>query len=397
MMLKEEINKIIIDQKKNIEAQETGIIREDLKETTITPNFVLIISGVRRCGKSVFLNQLKNKQEKCAYFNFEDTRLNNFNVDDFSKLEEQLTEIYNNPKTYFFDEIQNIKKWEIFIRQLQDKKKQIIITGSNASLLSKELGTRLTGRHLNKELFPFSFKEFKTLKKETIEKYLIAGGFPEYLKQENDQILQELLNNIIYRDIIVRHNIKDTKTIKDLTTYLLSNIGKEYSYNSLKKLFGVGSINTIINYISYLEDSYILFSINQFDYSYKKQIKQPKKIYAIDNGLITTNSVSLSKDLGRLLENLVFINLRKKYKNIYYYKKETNECDFIIKEKEKITTAIQVCYKLTPENKEREINGLLKALEFFKIDTGTIITYNQEEKIKINTKTIEVVPIEKFI
>ncbi|MDD3245177.1 MAG: ATP-binding protein [Candidatus ainarchaeum sp.] len=397
MMLKEEINKIIIDQKKNIEAQETGIIREDLKETTITPNFVLIISGVRRCGKSVFLNQLKNKQEKCAYFNFEDTRLNNFNVDDFSKLEEQLTEIYNNPKTYFFDEIQNIKKWEIFIRQLQDKKKQIIITGSNASLLSKELGTRLTGRHLNKELFPFSFKEFKTLKKETIEKYLIAGGFPEYLKQENDQILQELLNNIIYRDIIVRHNIKDTKTIKDLTTYLLSNIGKEYSYNSLKKLFGVGSINTIINYISYLEDSYILFSINQFDYSYKKQIKQPKKIYAIDNGLITTNTVSLSKDLGRLLENLVFINLRKKYKNIYYYKKETNECDFIIKEKEKITTAIQVCYKLTPENKEREINGLLKALEFFKIDTGTIITYNQEEKIKINTKTIEVVPIEKFI
>ena len=296
---------------------------------------------------------------------------------------------------------ENVEHWERFVRSLLDQKKQIYITGSNASLLSKELGTKLTGRHVRYELFPFSYKEMLLLVNEnpgieSFKEYFTYGGFPEYLKHKNTRILQELFNDIITRDIIVRHGIRNSRTVRELALYLLSNVGKEYSYTNLKKDFQLGSVNTVISFVSYFEDSYLLFSVPKFEYSYRKQLVNPKKIYAIDTGIINCNTVSFSKDDGRLLENVVFAELRKQGKNIFYFRGK-NECDFVIEEKRKITEAYQVCYQLTEDNKTREINGLVEALNESKLDKGCILTFNQEDQFEIEKRTIKVIPVWKWM
>ncbi len=264
-----------------------------------------------------------------------------------------------------------------------------------------ELGTRLTGRHINIELFQFSFHEALKLynKEASIEafnEYFKYGGFPQYLKYKQPEILQELLMDILYRDIVSRYNIRDTKLLQEMAIYLLSNTGKEFSYNSLKKMFNFGSVNTPISYISYMEDSYLLFTVPKFDYSLKKQAINEKKVYFIDNGLIIFNSTSFSSNNGRMLENLIFMALRRKYTDIYYFR-DKGECDFVVREGGKIIMAIQACYEITDENKAREINGLMEALIAFDLNGGLIITYNQEDEIKVNYLTVKITPAWKWI
>jgi len=401
MILKETLRVIVKSQREEIITLNKGVKREELKEIELDVPFALILSGIRRCGKSTLLHQLIENMKGFYYFNFEDPRAIEFELADFQKLNDIFKEEYGEQDHYFFDEIQNIENWELFARQMLDKKKHLIITGSNASLLSKELGTKLTGRHLRYELFPFSYKEFLTITSEkpsieSFQKYFTKGGFPEYVKLERATILQELLNDIITRDIVVRHKLRSTKTIKEMALYLITNVGKEFSYNNLKKIFELGSVNTAIAFISYFEDSYLLFIVPKFDYSIKKQIINPKKIYSIDNGLSNITSASFSEDKGKMLENLAFINLRKKHKEIFYFK-EKNECDFVIKEGTKITKAIQVCFELNEDNKKRELNGLSEATEKFNLNEGTILTYNQEDEITIQNKKIIVMPLWKWL
>ncbi|MDP2364142.1 MAG: ATP-binding protein, partial [Ignavibacteria bacterium] len=265
------------------------------------------MTGIRRSGKSTLLRQLITKHKKFQYLNFEDIRLFSFKLNDFNKLEE----VFLNKTTsdiYFFDEIQNVSDWERYVRTLVDENKIIVLTGSNASLLSNELGTKLTGRHLRYELYPFSYSEY--LKKfkvkasaNSFEDYLKFGGFPEYLNQKNENILQELVNDILARDIVSRYNLRNPKLVKEIALYLLSNVGKEFSYQNLRKMYNLGSVNTVISLVGYLENSYLLFTIPQFDFSYKKRLINTKKVYAIDTGLVEANSVSFSKDRGRVLEN----------------------------------------------------------------------------------------------
>ena len=400
MILKETLRNIVKTQRENLDLEEVSIEREDIKEINVEIPFTIVLSGVRRCGKSTLLKQLMRKTKDFYYFSFDDIRAINFDVEDFQKLDEIFLEEYGKKNHYFFDEIQNIQKWELFVRTLLDKKMYVVITGSNASLLSKELGTRLTGRHLRFELFPFSFNEFLLLmnKKQNIdsfEEYFTNGGFPEYLKFKKSTILQELLNDVLNRDIAIRHKLRNLKSLKEMALYLITNVGKEFSYNNLKKTFNLGSTNSAISFVSYFEDSYLLFTISKFDYSLKKQLVNPKKVYSIDNGLTNTNSSSFSQDKGKMLENLVFINLRKKYKNIYYFQ-EKGECDFVIKKGTKITKAIQVCFDLNEDNKNREIRGLLEALEKFNIKEGVILTYKQEDQFNINNKKIKVLPVWKW-
>ena len=400
MILKETLRTIARKQKEELFIDDKTVEREKLKEIKIDINLAVIISGVRRCGKSTLLKQLMKKTDNFYYFNFEDPRANGFELEDFYRLNEAFQEEFKDSKYYFFDEIQNVEKWELFVRSMLDKNRHFIITGSNASLLSKELGTKLTGRHIRYELMPFSYNEFLALKNrkphiESFEEYLKKGGFPQYLKIEKIEMLQELFNDIITRDISIRHKIRSEKLLKQLSLYLLTNLGREFSYNSLRKTFKL-SINTIISFISYFEDAYILFSVPKFDYSYKKQLINKKKIYAIDNGLVIANSNSFSEDKGRMLENMVFLNLRRNYNNIYYFS-EKRECDFLVKEQNKITQAIQVCYEISEENKEREISGLVEALKKFNLKNGLILTYNQEDKIKIDDKIINVIPVWKWL
>ncbi len=395
MILKDTLAKVAKAQRETL--NDTGIERELLSKISTEQSMIQVLSGIRRSGKSTLLKQLMKKIKNYYYFNFEDLRVVDFTIKDFEKLEAVFRENFEKSNHYFFDEIQNVPEWERYVRQKHDEGKKIIITGSNASLLSKELGTKLTGRHLTFEVFPFSYKEMLKLKGKkksikTLKEYINKGGFPEYLKYEKTEILQELLKDILARDIIVRHKIKDVKTLKELTIYLLTNTGKVFSYNKLKETFKIKSTNTIISYISFLEDSFLIFTIPKFDYSYKKIIINPKKTYAIDTGLVKANTASFSSDDGRLLENAVFLHLRRKYKEIFYFK-EKKECDFVIKEKNKITQAIQVCYELTEENKQREIEGLQEAMKKFNLKKGTIITMNQKDKIN----NIEIKPMLEFL
>ncbi len=401
MISKENLIKVIKDQREWLEKLERGIIRNKFKEIELKESFSVVISGIRRCGKSTLLHQILKNQRKFYYLNLEDTRLEGFNVTDFNLAEEIFQEKYGSGGVYFFDEIQNIEKWEKFIRYLVDRKNKVMITGSNASLLSRELGTRLTGRHISYELFPFSYSEFLVFKnqkpnEESYAEYLKKGGFPDFLREDDITVLHELLKDVLMRDIVNRFGIKNTAVLRKLAVYLMTNVGKEFSANSLKKMLEVKSVQTILDYISFLEDSYLVFTIPKFSYSYKKQQVNPKKVYSIDNGLSYANSVSFSKDKGKMLENNVFLHLRRRYKEIFYFQ-ENKECDFIIKEREKVIQAIQVCYNFNNENQEREVKGLLEAMEELKLKEGLILTYNQEDKLEVEGKKIIVKPVWKWL
>ena len=400
MILKSAISEVVEHQFGFLEGKSLGIQRTDLNQVKLYDSFVLVISGVRRCGKSTFLKQiLKNKFSNPFFLNFEDPRLSGFEISDFTKIDEIIAPKL--PDVIAFDEIQNIPQWERYIRTKQDEGYQVIITGSNASLLSKEFGTRLTGRYLSSELFPFSFVEylqFSDLAANSISLagYLEFGGFPEFIKTQDEEILFRLLDDIIYRDVAIRHGLRQTHILRQLAIYLISNSGKLYSLTNLKNTFGIGSVRSVADYITWLEDCYLIFSIPKFSFSLKKQIFNPRKVYCVDTGLAAANSLSMSKDSGRKLENLIFLHLRKIYKTIFYYS-ENFECDFIVVQKNQPIKAIQVCYELTPDNIARELNGLREAMVELKIEDGKIITFNQEDSFIENNKTIQAIPAWKYL
>ncbi|CAN0448100.1 unnamed protein product, partial [Ectocarpus fasciculatus] len=288
-------------------------------------------------------------------------------------------------------------QWERYIRSAHDRGLNFVLTGSNASLLSKELGTKLTGRYLMKELFPFSYAEYNRMIKAkasllSFEGYLEYGGFPDYVRENNPEILHQLLRDVINRDILVRYGLRQPQTINDLAIYLLSNVGKKFSYNKLSKLFEIKSTTTTITYGSYLEDAYLLFTIPMFSYSLKKQKVNQKKLYAIDTGFIKANTLSFSADKGRLLENLVFLSLRRKYSEIYYFEGR-GECDFVVRDKGKVLLAVQVCYQLTEQNLGREVRGLENAIEETGAQEAVILSMDQEDEIH----GFKVVPVWKWI
>jgi uncharacterized protein len=399
MVLKSEIEKSLALQRSFLNKKQEGFNRESLAKLQLSTSHILIITGVRRCGKSTLLQQISKKiKEEFIFFNFEDPRIYGFELEDFTKLDELVGDEIG---YYFFDEIQNVEKWELFIRHLHDRDKRIAITGSNASLLSKELGTRLTGRNIQIELFPFSYTEYLMFLQlennlASFNLYLEDGGFPEYIKSKHKEQLQQLFKDIVYRDIIVRHGIRQAKTLIDIALFLIANVGKEYSLNGIKNTFGVGSANSVADYIHWLEDSYVLFSMPRFSWSLKSVSINPKKIYCIDTGFAQANSLSFSEDTGRLLENCVYLALRRKYKEIYYFK-DKGECDFIVKEAQDILHIIQVCAEIHSDNKAREVNGLLAALTFFSKTEGLILTLNQEDVLMINDVKVRLLPVWKWL
>jgi len=277
------------------------------------------------------------------------------------------------------------------------KKKKVVVTGSNAKILSKELGTSLTGRQISWEVFPFSYFEFMAHFNlspgiKSFSNYLQFGGMPEFLNSKNRDVLLNLYNDLIYRDIVVRHGLRNPKIIKELGVFLSTNAGKEFSFSNLARAFELGSRNTVTAYISYFEDAYLFFTVPRFSYSLKQQAKNPKKIYGIDTGLIGNLSMSFSKDVGRLLENLVYIHLRRLEKEIFYYR-QRGECDFIVKKDKRVEMAVQVCYELNSENQKREVNGLMEAMDELDLAEGFIFTSDQKDKLEINGKKINIVPV----
>jgi predicted AAA+ superfamily ATPase len=399
MLLKKDLELAFNLQNEELKNKSKEIIdREKSIEIDFNSNHINIISGIRRCGKSTLL--IKNMQENftnAAYFNFEEPRVYDFQFDDFIKLDEIMSE---NADAYFFDEIQVIDNWEIFIRRLHEQGKKIFITASNASMLSKELGTKLTGRYLQNELFPFSYKEFLIYKKvddskESFFNYMQNGGFPEYLRENNIEILHQLFRDIINRDIIVRHKIKNAFAIEDMAIYLYSNIAKETSFNSLRKILKISSATTVSDFAKWLYDSYLLFFVPRFSYSSKAILMNPKKVYAVDNGLVNALTLSKNEDFGRLLENLAFLYFKRLGFEIYYFR-ENGECDFVLFKNRKFFNAFQITKEITKDNMDREFSGLIEALQFFKKDTGYILTLNQEDSIQYNGKEIKIISLRRI-
>jgi uncharacterized protein len=402
MVLKSEIEAAYKKQQQVLLQRTQYITRQYHQKIQPKGQHIEVVSGIRRCGKSTILRQVMlsdsfHPKKNIAYFNFEDPRVYDFDVTDFDKLDDIMGD---NNAAYFFDEIQNVKAWEIFVRQLHDRGAKIFITGSNASLLSKELGTRLTGRHLRHELFPFSYKEYLAYKKikdttTAFEDYIEHGGFPEYLRDLNIEVLQMLLKDIVLRDIAVRYGIKNTKVLMDLTLYLLSNIGTECTYNSLRKTFEIGSTNSVSDYLTWLEDAYLLYFLPKFSYKVKNISVNARKVYAVDNGLVNANTLSFSKNKGRLLENAVYLFLRQQSYKLYYYR-ENKECDFVVFDKDKCKMVVQVCEEVHSDNKNRELAGLMEAMDFFKLKKGYIVTKKQNDTLKIKDRLIKLVSATAF-
>lgn len=406
---------IIIDQKTFLASQKT--IARDFPERYLSNDFVIIISGVRRCGKSVLLQQIRDKlPQKDYFFNFDDDRLGNFTVEHFQQLYEVFIELYGEQNYFYFDEIQNIAGWEHFVKRLYNAGKKVFITGSNARMLSKELGTYLTGCYISIELYPFSFSEFLVFReqqnllgdisgtvargevKSAFNDYLRQGGFPIYLKSEDGIVLKTLYDNILYKDVMVRNQIVNEREVKELVYYSISNIGKPLTYTSLTKVIGVKNPTTVKNYLEYIENTYLLFTLSKLDYSVKAQLRNPKKIYAIDNALVSRLGFHFSGEEGRLLENLVYVELRRRGGEVFYHNSGNAECDFIVRDGFRVTHAIQVCYLLNDFNtREREIRGVKDAMNAYQLTEGFIITNTHEEDVDYEGKTIHILPAWKWL
>ncbi len=400
MKTQEVISSVIDAQREDLDKVPEGLTRELLGDIQVIPNFCSIISGIRRCGKGTLMLQLLKKYKgESLFLKFEDIRLAGFETADFARLDAEIKK--RGVKFLFFDEIQVVEGWEIFISQKLAEDYLVFITGSNASLLSKELGTRLTGRHLSYELHPFSYSEFLRFGKlknniHNFNDYLNVGGMPEYIKNKRGIILQQLVDDILNRDIAVRHNLRSVDGLREMTVFLVSNTGNPVSARKLTGLFGISSTTTVTDYFSYLKDTYLLDFIPQFNYSVKAQIRNPRKVYAMDLGIYHQVKTTFTDDHGRILENAVYLHLRRLNKDLFYFAGKW-ECDFVIVEKGKANACIQVCYILDDLNMKRELNGLKAALDFFGLKEGLIITQNQKDVIEYEGVTAKLVPALEYI
>lgn len=412
--------------------QEKGIspARPRLLEIPVNSKKIVALTGVRRSGKTFQLYNIISKLIKqkiglsnILYFNFEDERIdkNIFILNDLIESYQELYPEINMGSCYFlFDEIQNINGWEKFVRRIYEQvSKNIFITGSNSKMLSREIATSLRGRSINYEIYPLNFEEylnfldiginFNSTKSNSamvnaFEKFLSGGGFPELISVDSEiknKVLQEYFNVMIFRDLIERYGITQTEILKYFCKRVIGNSSKEFSvnkiYNEIKSQGYKISKDTIYEFQNYVESIYLAFFIPRYSHSIVKQEFSRKKVYSIDNGLAASIDIFFMKNKGTALENLVFLELIKSGKKVFYYS-NNYECDFLLAENEKISDAIQVCYDTGyVDTKYREERGLLTVCREFKLKKGLILTIYGEEKYTIDGINIEIMPVYKYV
>lgn len=401
MVLEEVIRDVATQQQAQIHQWDFGLIRDIQFDFKSLKSHALIITGIRRCGKSTLLLQLLGREEihNPFYLNFETPQFYNFSINDFVRLDQVIRK--SGAQTLLLDEIQFIEGWEWYVRQKLDEGYGVIVTGSNASMMETELGAKLTGRHLTRELFPFSYPEFLRYRKlnpstDSTEIYLREGGFPGFLKDGIDEHLTTLFDNILSRDIVARHGIKDVRSLQRLALFLFSNTGNRITATKLKQPLGIGATSTVLNWFSHLEMSYMVFFLPCFSHSYKAQLINPRKVYTIDTGMMGRVTSKPDRDPGHRLENIIYLHLRRRYRELFYFD-QNGECDFLVMNNNNPLAAIQVTYELNPDNQDREINGLLKAMEFFDLKHGLIITISQKDMYRDGSRKIEVMPVHEYL
>lgn len=422
------LKQIIVDQKEELKSvfeKERIIDRDVLNKYSafLKSGLIKVIIGPRRAGKSILCYQLL-KDKNAAYINFDDENLVGLKTEDLNLVLRAFYEIYNEPEFVLLDEVQNIEKWELFVNRLKRRGLNLVVTGSNAKLLSKELATHLTGRHYSLELYPFSFREFLRFKdieykdkpfttkqiafvRRELENFLKFGSFPESLKESfPKRYLSSLYSTILIKDTILRHKIRNVRAIKEFSNYLISNFSCQVTFNKLKNIFNLKSVHTAQDYLLFLEESYLIFLIERFSFKAKEKITAPRKVYAIDTGLINAISSASSKNIGRLYENSVAVELMRRKAassnlEIYYWQDYSGkEVDFVLKEGARIKQLIQVCYDIeNHDTKMRELKSFVRAHKAMRAKNSSllVITSDYEGEEKFENKIIKFVPLWKWL
>lgn len=414
------IKRVIADQTEELKFRSTQklIVRDllDYAKNILDEKIIKVVTGVRRCGKSTFCHQLL-LGKKYAYLNFDDERLLGLKSDDLDSILENLLIHSAKPDYLFFDEIQNVQGWELFVNRLSRHGYNIILTGSNSKMLSRELATHLTGRHVQIELFPFSFTEFLRFKnaeqfsenilsttqvsqiRSLLDEYIEYGGFPEIENNDNKKrYLRDLYDKVILRDIVERYNIRDISLLKELAILLLNYFSSLFTYNKISNSLNAGSVNTIKEFTVYLEDTYLLNYVSKFSFKLKEEIRSPRKVYCIDTGMISSLGTSLSPNIGRKIENVVFLNERRKGSKINYFSDVKSEVDFVITDDKNRITLIQAAYNISDsETYRRETDALLNSAKHLNPQKILLINEDKEDVVNINGVEINIIPLWKYL
>ncbi len=378
-------------------------------------DLIKVIIGPRRAGKSVFAMQLL-KGIDFAYLNFDDERL--LDVTDYDDFIKAIRQVYGETNYLLFDEIQNLKDWELFLNRLQRNGFRIVITGSNAHLLSRELSTHLTGRFLQFQILPFSFKEFLHAKSfqidDTLElkerqgsllgyldKYINIGGFPEIVTKhvEPRSYLPTLFESILFKDIAKRYNVRYSKKLYDLGYYLITNHSCQFTYTRLKKILDFRSVHTVENYVKYISEAFIVFVVDRFSFKLAEQIKSPKKVYSYDTGMAKSVRFAVTPYTGKFIENIVAIELLRRDIEPYFYRtRNGKEIDFVIKKGSDINQLIQVSYDISEyATKKRELNALVKAGQELRCDNLTVITWDHCGEDLVDEQKVSFLPLWRWL
>ena len=416
----EDLAKVVADQRDELLSEDIAALcdRDEAQQLSIESNLAQVVIGVRRSGKSTLCTKfLIDSGIECAFINFDDERLSKMQTDDLNRLLEAIYVVYGNIDYLFFDEIQNVEAWPLFVNRLLRQKKHIFLTGSNSKLLSNELITHLTGRHNKVELYPFSFADFcriknvdtksistkaEGLRQNALHQYLATGGFPELLVEGNPtNYIDGLFNAIIRNDIARRFKIRNEEVLRKMAAYLADNFAQEFSATIVGKMFGISN-HTAENYFRYLKEAFLFIGIKKFSYKAIERVRN-EKCYVVDVAMSAKRTDTFSlENLGWKLENVVCIELMRRYHHqyseIFYYKDASFEIDFIVARNGIVQELIQVSYSIESEKaRRREIKALLNGAQKFNCSKLTLLTFSREEVMTIDNQTINVVPATKWL
>lgn len=387
--------------------------KADQIQKWLDSDLIKVILGPRRSGKSVFALMMLRGQE-FAYFNFDDELLAHRNDFQPDQLLQELHSVYGQFKYLLLDEIQNLPDWELFVNRLHRQGYNIVLTGSNARLLGRELATALTGRHIPIEILPFNFQEFLRAKNyqvdqpelrvpekqgqllHLLEQYLVSGGYPEVVVKDLDvrSYLGVLFDSLLFQDVVKRHRVRFSNQMGHLGSYLVNNVTSPYSARRLTQKLDFNSSHTLEKYLGYLVEAYLIFTLQRYSPQAGQRLRSSRKIYVVDNGFVTAKGVPHSPDTGQLMENLVFMELVKRgfqpNQDLFYYQtRQQHEVDFVLKSGSSLLELIQVAYRFDrTETEDREIKALLEASRELKVDRLTILTWDRDEVVQRGSQVV---------
>lgn len=406
MLLRETLESVLSDPAPTLRVEDEVIRHFQPAWKPAMASHALALTGVRRCGKSTLQEQVQRGLKGASVtLNLEDTRLYGMRPEDFPTLLSVLDARHPKAAVYL-DEVQEVPEWQRLVRALLDAGRRVCLTGSNASLLGREMGSKLTGRHLSHEVYPFSFREYLEFTGQkagaaALEDYLMRGGFAAALRagpQQGGTLLRELLRDVVHRDIVTRHSLRSARPLMTLALHLLAHPGQPLSLQALSKGLGLPSVAQTGRMVEYLQDAWMMLAVPRFSASYKQRVTSPPKYYAVDTGFAAANSPNPTPDLGRKLENAALLALRRAgTAPAFATAPHEWECDFVT-----TTAAIQCCARLTPENRGRELRGLLQAATLAGAAKGKtremwVITLDQEDTLVEQGQTVRIMPGWKWL